>query len=102
LHSKKAQIYISDDLESDAANSPHHGGAKLKTLQIQEKMLLSLERRPSPNERRRRHEEKQAKAQAKREQFYQNRSRKLRELTKKIEEVRELKKRLLKVAVHFS
>lgn len=78
--------------ELDRTTSPHadsgagaaFGGAKFKTSQIHEKMLLSLNRKPSPNERRRRHEEKQAKAQAKREQFYQNRSKKLRELTKKV------------------
>lgn len=74
-----------DELESEVDTTQRGaGGSRLKTLQIHEKMLLSLSRKPSPNERRRRHEEKQAKAQAKREQFYQNRSKKLRELTKKV------------------
>lgn len=50
----------------------------------------------SPNQRRRKHEEKQARAQEKREQFYQDRLDRLRELTKKIETVNELKKRLLR------
>lgn len=74
-----------DEVESEVDTTQRGaGGSKLKTLQIHEKMLMSLNRKPSPNERRRRHEEKQAKAQAKREQFYQNRSKKLRELTKKV------------------
>lgn len=55
-----------------------------------------MSRKESPNERRRKHEEKQARAQEKREQFYQERLNKLRELTKKIEKVSDLKKKLLR------
>jgi hypothetical protein len=54
-----------------------------RALHMHEKLLL-LNRKTSPNERRRKHEEKQARAQEKREQFYQERLSKLRDLTKRV------------------
>jgi hypothetical protein len=68
------------DLENEPIRTPG------RALHMHEKLLL-LARKTSPNERRRKHEEKQARAQEKREQFYQERLNKLRDLTKRVKKL---------------
>jgi hypothetical protein len=60
------------------------------------KKKYSKLRKMSPTERRRLYEEKQTRAREKREQFYHERSNKLKEIAKKIDQVRDIKNKLLK------
>ncbi|XP_025077165.1 LOW QUALITY PROTEIN: S phase cyclin A-associated protein in the endoplasmic reticulum-like [Pomacea canaliculata] len=78
-------------VEEAEARTPGHG------VHMHEK-LSSPSRKRSPTESRRRHEEKQAKAQELRERLLQEKAERLRELSKKVEEVRTLKEELMRQA----
>ncbi|KAK7501611.1 hypothetical protein BaRGS_00007042, partial [Batillaria attramentaria] len=73
------------------ARTPGHG------VHMHEK-LSSPSRKRSPTESKRRHEEKQAKAQELREKLLQEKAERLRDLSKKVEEVRSLKEDLMRQA----
>ncbi|XP_076464959.1 S phase cyclin A-associated protein in the endoplasmic reticulum-like isoform X2 [Babylonia areolata] len=75
-------------VEEAEARTPGHG------VHMHEK-LSSPSRKRSPTESRRRHEEKQAKAQELREKLLQEKAERLRELSKKVEEVRAIKEDLM-------
>ncbi|XP_021362165.1 S phase cyclin A-associated protein in the endoplasmic reticulum-like isoform X2 [Mizuhopecten yessoensis] len=77
---------IVDDAET---RTPGHG------VHMHEK-LSSPSRRRSPTESRKRHEEKQAKARELREKFMHEKSERLGELSKKVEEVRAWKEELMR------
>lgn len=78
-------------VEESEARTPGHG------VHMHEK-LSSPSRKRSPTESRRRHEEKQAKAQEQRERLLQDKAERLRDLSKKVEEVRALKEDLMRQA----
>lgn len=67
-------------LQSEPVSTPDPAS---RGSNMHEKLML-LTRKVSPNERRRKHEEKQARAQEKREQFYQERLNKLKDLTRRV------------------
>ncbi|XP_048254024.1 S phase cyclin A-associated protein in the endoplasmic reticulum-like [Haliotis rufescens] len=75
--------------EEADARTPGHGA------HMHEK-LSSPSRKRSPTESRRRHEEKQAKAQELREKLMQEKADRLRDLSKKVEEVRAWKEELMR------
>ncbi|XP_012935798.1 S phase cyclin A-associated protein in the endoplasmic reticulum [Aplysia californica] len=76
-------------VEADDARTPGHG------VHMHEK-LSSPSRKRSPTESRRRHEEKQAKAQELREKLMQEKAERLRDLSKKVAEVRAYKEELMR------
>lgn len=78
-----------DLVEAEETRTPGHG------VHMHEK-LSSPSRKRSPTESRRRHEEKQAKAQEQREKLMQEKAERLRDLSKKVEEVRAYKEELMR------
>ncbi|BFZ01533.1 hypothetical protein BsWGS_04572 [Bradybaena similaris] len=78
-----------DLVDAEEARTPGHG------VHMHEK-LSSPSRKRSPTESRRRHEEKQAKAQELREKLMQEKAERLRDLSKKVEEVRAYKEELMR------
>ncbi|KAK7009489.1 S phase cyclin A-associated protein in the endoplasmic reticulum-like isoform X1 [Biomphalaria glabrata] len=78
-----------DLVEAEEARMPGHG------VHMHEK-LSSPSRKRSPTESRRRHEEKQAKAQELRGKLMQEKAERLRDLSKKVEEVRAYKEELMR------
>ncbi|XP_059161498.1 S phase cyclin A-associated protein in the endoplasmic reticulum-like isoform X2 [Physella acuta] len=76
-------------VEAEEARTPGHG------VHMHEK-LSSPSRKRSPTESRRRHEEKQAKAQELRGKLMQEKAERLRDLSKKVEEVRAYKEELMR------
>ncbi|XP_041368971.1 S phase cyclin A-associated protein in the endoplasmic reticulum-like [Gigantopelta aegis] len=78
-----------EQVEEAEARTPGHG------FHMHEK-LSSPSRKRSPTESRRRHEEKQAKAQELRKKFLQDKADRLKELSKKVEEVQQWKEELMR------
>ncbi|KAK3584862.1 hypothetical protein CHS0354_027613 [Potamilus streckersoni] len=79
-------------VEEADVRTPGHG------VHMHEKLSSPSRRRPtkSPTESMKRHEEKQAKAQEQRERLLQGKAERLRDLSKKVEEVRALKEELMR------